>query len=145
MFGAPKYLFCHFPETKRYIKHMDKDLYFNYVNYDFNSLDMQKFMDGYLAIRSLEKYCEAKKINLFWNTWYPPESKKFSEIKSLERFVYCDWPIIFAVSNLSSEEKNSKYYSEARDGVHPGYHYSDGVANIFYERYKDEKNKNLLV
>lgn len=145
MFGAPKYLFCHFPETKRYIKYTESGSYINYVNYDFNSLDMQKIMDGYLAIRSLEKYCEAKNINLFWNTWYPPESKKLLEIKSLKRFVYCDWANIFAMAKLSHEEKNCKYYSKARDNVHPGYQYSDGVANIFYERFKNEKDKNLLV
>lgn len=144
-FGAPKYLFCHFPETKRYIKYKEKNTYFNYVNYDFNSLDKQKFMDGYLAIRSLEEYCKAKGINLFWNTWYPPESNEFLKIKSLKRFVYCDWPEIFAMSNCSNEDKSSKYYAKARDNVHPGYQYSDGVSNIFYERFKDEKDKNLLV
>jgi len=143
-FGNPDYLFCHFPETHRYPQPYGRFSYINFVDNNNAEVDPLRFINAYLAIRGLEMYCESNNIKLYWNTWHEVDAKVFFENGSLTRYIHTTWPIILAEAT-NSDEKNEKYFSIARDRAHPGYKYSDGIANIFYERYKNEKNKNILV
>jgi hypothetical protein len=143
-FGNPDYLFCHFPETLRYPKPYTKFGYTNFVDYNNVDVDPLRFINAYLAIRGLEMYCASNNINLYWNTWHEADAKAFTENGFLERYVYTTWAMVYAEAT-NNDEKNEKYFGIARDKIHPGYKYSDGIANILYERLKDEKNKNILV
>ncbi len=142
-FGAPDYIFCYFPDSKRIIKTNNNTLnYFNYVSYDLDSIDYQFIMNSFLTIRGLEAFCKQNKIKLFWGTWHPRESHIYKEILSFNDFVHLDYPLIYLKGNatISKEDKNSKYYQRARDDVHPGYVLSEGLAEIFYEAYKNRKD-----
>jgi len=131
-FGFPETIFCFFPQSERTVKYINNELLISY-KIDKEHKETGR-VDSFKSISFLEKYCEINKIKLFWSTWDNLDAD-FYKKQNFNNFIFMqDSDIHLAATN--KDEKENPFFKIGRDQAHPGLSYSDGVANIFFEKIK---------
>jgi len=130
-FGNPDVLFCLFSDSARKVDYKDDDFI---IDYDFDKKHIQLGrLDSIKSITFLEKYCKAVGIKLIWGTWSNLDARFYTKLPFKDFMFFEDVDIFMKSDN--KEEKDDPFYAMGRDGDHPGLKYSDGLANLFLERY----------
>lgn len=150
-FGNPDVIFLLIPDSGRKVSwNQDLNQYENYANPNEDEYGRRmSLLRSFYNISMLEQYCFTNKISLIWSSWMDDDCKNFYEKLKSNTFISLNNYKV--LSNATNDyEKNDFYYKIGRDKLHPGLHYSDGLANIFYnefiERYENEENikKNII-
>lgn len=141
-FGNPNVIFLLLPDSSRRVTWNDGSKnYENYVNAQENENGIKmSLLRSLYHVTMLEQYCLSNNIKLFWSSWNEEDCNNFYNHYNFNNFIYLsNYKVLDNSKN--NDEKNSLYYMIGRDGVHPGLRYSDGLANIFYNKFID-KDKN---
>lgn len=133
-FGKPDVLFCLFPDAVRKIDFVENNFIIDY-KFDKQHSELGR-LDSLKSITFLEEYCEALGIKLIWSTWNNADARVYSKLK-FKNFVFLEDVDIF-MNSKNKDEANDPFYKIGRDGDHPGLHYSDGLANIFLDKFKEK-------
>ncbi len=135
------------PDQKRYVLHfpnlnnltnkkLDKHLFNKTKHYVFE--DIMFYMIN--QIKMLETICNAFGIKLLWNSWKGDDSKIYEEM-GFSNYINDsqDWYSFYNFED-SKEKVNSKflkYYDKGRDKNHPGFAFSAGTADLFFDKWKN--------
>lgn len=133
--GNPEVIFCCFPDSTRRIVSVGKQFTFEMSRTP--DLLNEHQMLGMYSLMALESYCSTNNIKFFWTSWQNSDLKFFSTL-GFKNLVFDDIADIYLHAK-NDNEKNDPLYDMGMDKIHPGLRYSDGLANIFYNRYvKDD-------
>lgn len=144
-YGKPDVIFLLAPESSRKFG-WAIDRYYSFISpysgpnyFDYHRGYQNAIYLAYNAIRNLEIFCKMSGISLIWSTWQGQEAKIYNTM-NFENYMHMDQDdIIKSAKNYS--ESISPYYSMGRDKTHPGLMFSDGVANLFWEKANE---RNIL-
>ena len=130
-YGKPDVILVHTPETLRSVSYNGNE-YSNTINMENFSLRQKNRWYAYNAMLGLEMYCSASNIKLLWTSWEDTDVDFYHKTHMFKSFIpYKSVDIMLFAKN--KHEKDSKYYKIARDDAHPGFEYSDGLANVYYK------------
>jgi hypothetical protein len=152
-FGKPKKLFVLFPNIERFesVREFDGQIFLDSILYEHKSNEAERTVynavaeGGYMvtlfvrSVRSLEAYCEAAGIELYWATWEPGLNKTLRAVQGLKRYIS-----IFEDKNspefldfvLKHGDKRHKYWLRAAD-AHPGLRDHMLYTRAFLHAYKN--------
>jgi hypothetical protein len=133
-FGNPEAIFCVFSDAIRKLEYRDNKFIIEYAPDDRHT-NLGR-LDSIKSITFLEKYCEASGIKLIWGTWSLKDAKFYSNLNFKDFLFFDDVSVVMKANN--KEEKFDPFYSMGRDKSHPGLLYSDGLANLFFEKFKNK-------
>ena len=129
--GNPEVIFCCFPDAARRIISVGKQFTFE-MSRTPDSLNEHQMLSMY-SLLALESYCRTSNIKLFWTSWQHSDLKFFSTL-GFKNLVFDDIADVYLHAK-NDDEKDDPLYEMGMDKVHPGFRYSDGLANILYREY----------
>jgi hypothetical protein len=130
-YGKPDVLLVHTPETLRCVSYNGKE-YSNQMNLEDVEIRIKNRWYSYNAMLGLEMYCSAVGIKLLWTSWEDSDVDFYYKTHMFKNFMpYKSVDIMLFATN--KHEKDSKYFKIARDNAHPGFEYSDGLANAYFK------------
>ena len=150
-FGKPKGVFILLPNYERFIhfsnaiNHHREQKFGMYMlanGHQALDFDISRFL-LFTQIRSLEEYCKAIGVPLFWGSWssYVNQDINVRMVNLVENYVDLgpeefdfDW-----IDKAPKELKKNKYWKNSRDEHHMGGKYHYQWAKIFKDAW-DEKN-----
>lgn len=151
-FGKPEKLFVLFPNIERFesVRESEGIIYLDHILYQHKSTESENIIanavsEDYMltlfirSVRSLEAFCEASNINLYWATWDVGLNKTLRGVQGLKNYVsifegnnspnFLDWV-------LKHGDKKHKYWLKAADG-HPGLRDHMLYVRAFLDAYKN--------
>lgn len=132
-YGKPDIIFLHAPDRSRHISYSDGE-YRNLLGNHHEPIGLSNLWYSYNAMIAFEMFCQASGINLIWTCWSDKDIKFYKGTKMFNCFLAKN-KVDYVIASKNNEQKHSKYYNFARDRVHPGLRYSDGLANLLYEEF----------
>ena len=138
-FGKPDVLFINFPVSRRFITYNKANDRFIEINYNKPTKDTYELWQSiplfeYHYIFMLEQFCKHSGIKLFYGTW--DQDNHFGMYDNLEYFININDEKM--ISDYIINNKDDKFATNARDGLHFGTAFNNTWAQVLYNRYMEQ-------